>query len=218
MSISSDRRTTYRQQQQHTFCHAKEKKEKTIEDERTYRGAEGEIGLAPVEEDGPGEEGVGGEAAGERVEQRGLAGAGRAHERGDGAGLGVPREALQHGLRVAGAERDGHGEVAPRQARRHVPDEDPARRRRRPVAPQRLAERAQQHGRRRRRRRVLIQLRLRRHGLPPRHPARPLPPCCCFLTMHLVRFGGTRTYGDRRAGSRQVASAVSLPGPQEWLR
>ena len=31
-------------------------------------GAEGEVGLAAVEEDGPGEEGVGSEAAGERVE------------------------------------------------------------------------------------------------------------------------------------------------------
>ena len=60
----------------------------------TYRGAEGEVGLAAVEEDGPGEEGVGGEAAGERVEQCGLAGAGGPHERGDGARLGVAREVL----------------------------------------------------------------------------------------------------------------------------
>ena len=34
----------------------------------TYHGAEGEVGLAAIEQDGPREEGVGGEAAGERVE------------------------------------------------------------------------------------------------------------------------------------------------------
>jgi hypothetical protein len=178
---------------------------------RAYRGAEGEVGLAAVEEDGPVEEGVGGEASGERVEQRGLAGAGRAHERGDGAGLGVAREALQHGLRVAGAERHGHGEVPPRQPRRHVPEEDPARRR--PVAPQRLAQRAQ-HGRRRRGSSSVPQrvLQLRRHrgrGLPPHHGHCPLPHArlvsllrflCLCVSHSLSLFSSWQLHARRVAG------------------
>jgi hypothetical protein len=134
----------------------------------TYRGAEGEVGLAPVEEDGPGEEGVGGEPPGERVKQRGLAGPRRAHERGYGAGLGMAREALQHGLRVAAPQRDGDREVPPRQPRRHVAEEEPVAGR--AVPPQRLAERAQRRQRGPRARRLPTRiLQLRRHrGLPPR--------------------------------------------------
>jgi hypothetical protein len=140
----------------------------------TYRGAEGEVGLAPVEEDGAGKEGVGGEATGERVEQRGLAGPRRTHERGDGAGLGVAREPLQHGLRVAAPQRDGHGKVPPRQPRGHVAEEEPAAGR--PVPPQSLAERAQRrHGPRARRLRArILQLRRHRRGLATR-PVRHYP-------------------------------------------
>jgi hypothetical protein len=114
----------------------------------TYRGAEGELGLAAVEEHVAGEEGVGGEAAGEGVEQGGLAGPRGPHERGQRPGLRVPGELVQHGLRLAGAQRHGDAEVLPREPGGHVADERGGagpRRERLAVPPQGLAERAEPH-------------------------------------------------------------------------
>jgi hypothetical protein len=164
---------------------------------RAYRGAEGELGLASVEEHGARLEGVGGESAGKRVEEGGLAGAGRAHERGERAGLGVPGELVEHGLRLAGPQRHGDGEVLPRQPRRHVAGESggAGRGQRLAVAPQRLAERAQAHdhgaaGRRR----VGLQL---SHGLPGRGP-----PCVAVARSHRGR-AAQQEKGGRELGQQQ---------------
>lgn len=139
----------------------------------THSGSKRELGLAAVEQDRPREERVGGEAAREGVEERGLARPGGAHEGRERTRLGVAGQALQHPLGLAAVpECHRHREVLPCQPGRDVADELRVHRQLAALPPQRLAERAQPGNGGPAPRRWLPRLYLLHHLVrraPPRH-------------------------------------------------
>lgn len=107
----------------------------------THSGSKRELSLSAIEEDRAREEGIGREAAREGVEQGGLAGPRRPHQGGEGAGLGVARQPLEHLLGPATPRRHSHRQILPRQPGGNIVPGNALRVQ--PVPPQSLAKRAQ---------------------------------------------------------------------------